>query len=69
MPRNKQKQATVNEMIRAGLKAGLPNAEIFARVKKAHPYSTLSLPTVNYYRNQLRGLDRSIPTEKQARSR
>lgn len=68
MPRTK-KPATVNEMIRAGIKRGDANAVIHAAVLKAHPYSTIGIETVNYYRNQMRGLDRTIPTEKQARNR
>ena len=52
------------ETVIAALKRGKTNAEALAAVKRAHPYSTMSLPTVNWYRNRLRGDGAKILSER-----
>jgi hypothetical protein len=43
------------------------NAEVLAAVLKAHPYSKMTLATVNWYRNKMRKTDDSIPSEHSLR--
>lgn len=54
MPAKKPKTKTVAQIAIAGLKRGKTNADVLASVRKAHPHSTISLATVNWYRNRLR---------------
>jgi hypothetical protein len=60
---------TPRETIEAALRRRLCNADVLARVRKKHPRSTVSLATVNYFRNRLRAkpAGKAIPTEREAR--
>lgn len=47
---------------------GRTNAEARESVLKQFPRSRISLPTINYIRNQLRAAGHNIPTEHAARA-
>jgi hypothetical protein len=61
-----KKTKTVNQIIAAGVKRGQTNPEILKAVVKAHPYTTMSLATVNWTRNQLRKLNPNLPSNRNA---
>ncbi|WP_027521732.1 hypothetical protein [Bradyrhizobium sp. Ec3.3] len=60
---------SVAEIVIAALKRGKTNAEALAAAKKAHPYTTMSLPTVNWYRNRLRAEGAKVPSDREAKRR
>ena len=53
-------------IIAAALKRGRTNQEVLERIRKQFPNTTMTLPTVNYHRNQLRKLFPKIPSEREA---
>ncbi|MET3995874.1 hypothetical protein ABID65_007546 [Bradyrhizobium sp. S3.9.2] len=60
---------TAADIIVSALKRGKTNAEALAAAKHAHPRTTLSLPSVNWYRNRLQAEGAKVPTEREARRR
>lgn len=55
------------EVVVAALKRGKTNAEALAAARRAHPRTTMSLPTVNWYRNRLRSEGAKVPTDREAK--
>jgi hypothetical protein len=60
---------TVNEMIHAALLRHKSNSEIQDSIRKAHPYSKVSIPTINFFRNQLRKSGKKILSDRECRHR
>jgi len=58
---------TVREIIIASIRRGKSNAAALAAVKRKHPYSKITLPTINWHRNQLRRTDRAIKNDRSCR--
>lgn len=58
---------TAREMTIWALHKGESNVAIVARVKKAHPHSTITAATVNYIRNQIRQDDKSMKSDRAVR--
>lgn len=63
MPRVK----STHEILRSQFKRKRNNAQALAAVLKAHPHSTMTPATVNWYRNRMRKEDDSIPSEHSLR--
>jgi hypothetical protein len=55
------------KILAAAFKRKRNNAQALAAVVKAHPYSKMTLATVNWYRNKMRRTDASIPLERELR--
>ena len=62
-----RKAKSVLAILRESMRAKMSNSSALAEVTKAHPYSKISLSTVNYYRNQFRREGEKIPTERECR--
>lgn len=60
---------TKDSVIARALKRGKTNAEVLEAVRKHFPHSALTLPTINYHRNQLRRQFPQIPSEREAKRR
>ena len=58
-----------SDVIRRALLRGLTNAETLALVRKKFPHSTMTVPTINLYRNQLRKDHPQITSDREARKR
>jgi succinate dehydrogenase flavin-adding protein (antitoxin of CptAB toxin-antitoxin module) len=50
---------TMLERIKYAIRRGMTNADALAYAKAEHPYSTMTLATVNYTRNEMRRKDKS----------
>jgi hypothetical protein len=61
------REKTTLEIMAGAFKRKRDNAEVLAAVLKAHPYSKMTLATVNWYRNKMRKTDDSIPSEHSLR--
>jgi hypothetical protein len=58
---------TTLAILEAQFKRKRNNAAALAAVKKAHPYSKMTLATVNWYRNKFRRDGMKIPMEHELR--
>jgi len=65
--RKQKPKKTPREVLAAAFKRGKTNAEALAILKEKHPYSMMSLATVNWTRNRLRGDGLKIPSEHEAK--
>lgn len=55
------------EILRAQFKRKRNNAQALAAVVRAHPRTTMTLASVNWYRNRMRKDDATIPSEHSLR--
>lgn len=62
--RQKSEGPTISSVAYAAIKAGKSNEEALAEVKKAFPESNTKVASINWYRNQARIDDPSIPTSR-----
>lgn len=62
-----KKKPTTLECLLKAFKARKNNADARDAVLKVHPYSKMTLPTVNWYRNRFRQEGAKIPTEHELR--
>lgn len=69
MRKGGSQKKTVREVLIACFKRGKTNAEAHAEMRRKHPYSTMSLATVNWFRNKLRSDGLTIPNEREARTK
>jgi hypothetical protein len=58
---------TTLEILAAEFKRKRNNSQVLAAVVKAHPRTTMTLATVNWYRNRMRKTDKTIPSEHSLR--
>lgn len=68
MPVKRDARST-REIIESCLKRGLTNADTLSRLRRLKPHTSLSLASVNHYRNRLREEGHKIPTEHAAKRR
>lgn len=52
--------STMHELVKKAIKSGKSNTDALEFAKREHPYSKMTLATVNYLRNQMRKTDRTI---------
>ena len=66
---SEKKGPKVGEVAMEAIKAGKTNEEALAAVQKAIPGSKTSLASINWYRNNMRKTDKSIPTSRELRKK
>ena len=64
-PKEKAPKAPgIGDVIKAAIRDGKTNEEALAAAKAQFPDCKTSLASVNWYRNQLRSTDKSVPTSR-----
>lgn len=64
-----KKMKSAAQIIMNKIKRGATNLEALDAARKVHPRTTISLPSVNWYRNRLRDQGRDVPNDREARRR
>lgn len=69
MIKRAKRTKTVEAVLLSAMKRGATNAQAKDAVIRVHPHSKIGRSTVNWYRNQFRKTDKTIPSERDANRR